>query len=116
MYLALVALLQSDTGADNTVVASLISTVDAFLATHNSADWSGLTRAQKNTVNSWAATLDNYNNGLIGPGHCSESGIPIEPEFPEDENVEETCNCSGININIFDFSHVKVYIKDKKEI
>ncbi|WP_207924234.1 hypothetical protein, partial [Actinomadura bangladeshensis] len=23
-----------------------------------------------NLVNSWQTTLDNYNNGIIGPGHC----------------------------------------------
>jgi hypothetical protein len=30
---------------------------------------SGATRTQ---LGAWASTLDSYNNGLIGPGHCSE--------------------------------------------
>ena len=59
-------------GASLTSVASTIAAADAFLATHNSTDWAGLTSAQKTTVNGWASTLDSYNNGLIGPGHCSE--------------------------------------------
>lgn len=31
-----------------------------------------MTRAQRNTALTLATTLDQYNNGLIGPGHCSE--------------------------------------------
>jgi hypothetical protein len=33
---------------------------------------SSLTRAQRNQLLAWATTLDNYNNGVTGPGHCSE--------------------------------------------
>lgn len=33
---------------------------------------SSITKAQRNQLLAWAATLDKYNNGLIGPGHCSE--------------------------------------------
>ncbi|WP_010246530.1 hypothetical protein [Acetivibrio cellulolyticus] len=73
-----------------------------------------MSRAQRNQVNSWAATLDNYNNGLIGPGHCSESGTSVEPELPEvDEQV--TCDNGGININISDSSYVKIFINENKE-
>lgn len=59
-------------GSDGSAVASTITAADAFLATHNSTDWSGLSKPQKNMVLSWVATLDQYNNGLIGPGHCSQ--------------------------------------------
>ena len=31
-----------------------------------------LTKAVRNQATSWANTLDQYNNGLLGPGHCSE--------------------------------------------
>lgn len=31
-----------------------------------------LSKAMRNTVLMYATLLDNYNNGLIGPGHCSE--------------------------------------------
>lgn len=58
-------------GADASAVNSTISAADAFLATHNASDWSSLTKVQQQQVLGWATTLDNYNNGLIGPGHCS---------------------------------------------
>lgn len=31
-----------------------------------------LTKAERTLALSYAVTLDQYNNGLIGPGHCSE--------------------------------------------
>lgn len=31
-----------------------------------------LTNAQKAQATAWATTLDNYNKGLIGPGHCTD--------------------------------------------
>jgi len=31
-----------------------------------------LTKPIRNSVIALATTLDNYNNGLIGPGHCTE--------------------------------------------
>jgi hypothetical protein len=57
-------------GADGSAIKTTISAADAFLATKNSNDWGSLTNSQKQMVLSWANTLDNYNNGLIGPGHC----------------------------------------------
>jgi len=57
-------------GADGSAVASTISAADAFLAQNNAASWSSLTQAKKAQVNAWMTTLDNYNNGLIGPAHC----------------------------------------------
>ena len=34
-----------------------------------------LTPAQTTQAKAWAATLDNYNKGLIGPGHCTDEVI-----------------------------------------
>lgn len=68
----LAAKLNIKSGANDSVVASVITSADLFLATHNSTSWFTLNRATRNLVNSWQTTLDNYNNGLIGPGHCSE--------------------------------------------
>jgi roadblock/LC7 domain-containing protein len=53
-------------------VSSTITAADTFLATHPASSWSSLTKAQQTQVNGWATTLDNYNNGLTGPGHCSQ--------------------------------------------
>jgi hypothetical protein len=66
----LAAKLNIKNGADGTVVASTISAADAFLAKNNINSWSGLSTASKNQVLSWVTTLDNYNNGVIGPGHA----------------------------------------------
>lgn len=68
----LAALLNGKSGADTSAVASAISAANAFLATHNSLDWAGLNRTNRNFVNNLQSTLDQYNNGIIGPGHCSE--------------------------------------------
>jgi hypothetical protein len=67
----LAAKLSIANGADGSAVASTISAADTFLATHSDADWSSLTKTQQQQILSWATTLDNYNNGLTGPGHCS---------------------------------------------
>ena len=64
------AKLNGEAGANLSSVASVIAAADAFLANNNSLNWAGLTDAQKSMVNGWATTLDNYNNGLVGPEHC----------------------------------------------
>ncbi|HEX9107996.1 MAG TPA: hypothetical protein VF832_12225, partial [Longimicrobiales bacterium] len=56
-------------GTDGSAVASVITAADVFLATHNQN--TSLTSAEKTQVLSWMTTLDNYNSGLIGPGHCN---------------------------------------------
>jgi hypothetical protein len=58
-------------GASPATVASTLTVSDAFLVLYNSGDWSSLNKTQKNNVNQWMTTLDSYNNGLIGPGHCN---------------------------------------------
>lgn len=67
----LAAKLNIASGADGTAISSTIAQADAFLAS-NPLAWSKLSKAQQSVVLGWATTLDNYNNGLIGPGHCSQ--------------------------------------------
>ncbi|WP_169952371.1 hypothetical protein [Microbispora sp. H11081] len=57
-------------GADGSAVADVIAEADAFLAAHAPSSWNSLSKADKNNVNRLAGTLDDYNNGIIGPGHC----------------------------------------------
>ena len=64
------AKLNIKSGASSSSVSSVIAAADAFLATRNAADWDSLTATQKAQVLSWMTTLDNYNNGLVGPEHC----------------------------------------------
>lgn len=68
----LAAKLNVAAGASDGAVATTIAQADTFLATKNAADWSKLSKNDKTKVNGWASTLDKYNNGLIGPGHCTE--------------------------------------------
>jgi hypothetical protein len=44
----------------------------SFFSTYTPS--STLSKAVRNQAIAYATTLDNYNNGLIGPGHCSEEG------------------------------------------
>ncbi|MFQ3664224.1 MAG: hypothetical protein SNJ69_17750, partial [Chloroflexaceae bacterium] len=67
----LAARLNIASGADGSAVASTIASADSFLASRNASDWNSLSRAQRQQVLAWMTTLDNYNNGSIGPGHCS---------------------------------------------
>lgn len=66
----LAAKLNIANGADGSAVSSTIADADAFLTTHDSSSWGSLTKAQQKQVLNWMTILDNYNNGLIGPGHC----------------------------------------------
>ena len=57
-------------GADSSAIASTITAADNFLTAHPLG--SSLGSAAKTQGTSLASTLDNYNNGLIGPGHCPD--------------------------------------------
>lgn len=71
-------------GASDAAVAATIALADAFLADHDWNDWSSLSPAQKTMVNGWKSTLDDYNNGDIGPGHCDEDPSPGKIQFSGD--------------------------------
>ena len=57
-------------GADPSAVAAILIEVNNFLVSDDWRDWKRLTADQKQTVLDWKTILDNYNNGLLGPGHC----------------------------------------------
>lgn len=66
------AFLNSLNGARVTpAVTSALNGSDHFFSYVLNAN-STLTTAQKNSAKSYATTLGSYNEGLIGPGHCSE--------------------------------------------
>jgi hypothetical protein len=57
-------------GASDSSISSTLSDVNTFFNTYPpTTKW---TKAQKTQMTSWAATLAKYNEGYIGPGHCSE--------------------------------------------
>jgi len=54
-------------------VTSAIASAETFFATagNTAANWQNGSTT-KNTLLGWASTLGSYNEGTIGPGHCSE--------------------------------------------
>ncbi len=67
----LAAKLNIANGASGSAVAGVITAADNFLAMYDYTAWSSLTKAQQKMVLGWMTTLDYYNNGYIGPGHCN---------------------------------------------
>ncbi len=56
-------------GADPSSVAATITAADNFLSTHPLG--SNPQGSDRDLATSLASTLDDYNNGLLGPPHCS---------------------------------------------
>lgn len=57
-------------GADPSAVSATVAAADAQLRTYATRDWNKLSKSGKSAVLELATTLDRYNNGVIGPGHC----------------------------------------------
>lgn len=57
-------------GADISAISGDMAWAASFFATHTPS--ATLTSAERAVVIATATKLDNYNNGLIGPGHCNE--------------------------------------------
>lgn len=57
-------------GADGSAINSALAWAESFFGTH--APSSLLSKSERNQVLSYANILDQYNNGYIGPGHCTE--------------------------------------------
>lgn len=68
----LTAKLNIANGASDDDIADVISASDIFLSAHSWQSWSGLNQQQRQMVLHWMETLDSYNEGMIGPGHCGE--------------------------------------------
>ena len=63
-------------GADPTAAAAAIASADALIGSLIVPPV-GSGYLAPSAVNSLASTLDKYNNGIIGPGHCAE--VPAKP-------------------------------------
>lgn len=57
-------------GADVSPISTQMAEAMTFF--NSNTPLTSLTKAQRNAILNTAAIIDNYNNGLIGPGHCSE--------------------------------------------
>jgi len=64
------AKLNQANGADVSAIASTLASAETWLSGYTYT--ATFTKAQKSAMVALASTLDSYNNGLIGPGHCSE--------------------------------------------
>ena len=51
--------------------------------------------ANRNQVISLASTLDSYNNGLIGPGHCSEEASSNQPLNISNAQAQQVAQITG---------------------
>ncbi|MBN2226887.1 MAG: DNRLRE domain-containing protein [candidate division Zixibacteria bacterium] len=59
-------------GASDVDVADAIAEADAFLADHDYTNWKKLSGEEKDMVLDLKTMFDDYNNGIIGPGHCDD--------------------------------------------
>jgi hypothetical protein len=67
----LAAKLNIANGAHAATVAPTIAAVDFFFSTRNALDWLLMPPSQQAIVLAWGATLEQFNNGLLGPPPCS---------------------------------------------
>jgi len=68
----LAAKLNIANGADDEDIADTITDADAFLGDHDWESWDDLGHDDRQMINGWKDMLENYNEGIIGPGHCDE--------------------------------------------
>ncbi len=64
------ARLNISNGAAGSAVGNTIDNADDFLADYDWIDWNSLSKNVQKMILRWHDKLDDYNNGLIGPGHC----------------------------------------------
>jgi hypothetical protein len=82
----LAAKLNIASGANDRDVSDIISDADDFLAEHDFESWDDLSKDERQMVNDWKSTLDDYNNGLIGPGHCDDQEDDMDDDGDGDDN------------------------------
>jgi P pilus assembly chaperone PapD len=66
----LAAKLSIKRGADPSAVSSTIIQADEQLRRYATTKWTLIPKSIQSAILATASTLDKYNNGIIGPGHC----------------------------------------------
>ena len=74
----LAAKLNIANGADDSAIATVVATVDAFLSTHDWHAWNGMSHEGKAIIRDWTNMLLRYNVGEIGPGPCEDGNINLQ--------------------------------------
>lgn len=64
--------LNAASGADTGALGDAIAEADQFLTDYSWEDWGSMSRRMKKHVIRMMSMFDDYNNGLIGPGHCGD--------------------------------------------
>jgi choice-of-anchor A domain-containing protein len=82
------AKLNAAAGADTSAVASALTAGDAWLKANPLG--SNPTGQAATSGNGYATSLDQYNNGLIGPGHCGSTSPTSTPVPPTATRVPPT--------------------------
>src|SRR5262245_25573959 len=90
-------------GADGSVASEAIAAGDAWLIANPLGSKPRGTTA--NTGSNYATTLDNYNNGVTGPGHCADGPLPT-PE-PTGKKVR-LCHSTSSHTNPYNDINVSV--------
>lgn len=73
-------------GASSTPeVTDAINAATTLFNTYTPAQWSSLPKSVKNQFKSLANILDQYNNGIIGPGHCDDEDDDDEDDDDDDD-------------------------------
>jgi hypothetical protein len=67
-------------------IHEVVEAADAFLTDHDWTGWDTLGKEDQQMVLGWKDLLDQYNNGLIGPGHCDDQ----DDDYGSDDSDEGT--------------------------
>ncbi len=73
----LAAKLNLKSGAGGGAIAVIVRLIDRYLASNSYTKWNSMSRIEKTLILVWHRTLDHYNNGLIGPRHCTDGPLPM---------------------------------------
>lgn len=79
-----------------------VSDADAFLAEYDWMDWDMLSKDDQHMVSGWKDMLEQYNEGMIGPGSCDDDYDDDMDDNYEDDNDDEDDDAEGIN-SLFNF-------------
>jgi len=85
----LAAKLNIANGADDSDIADYVLEADNFLTDHGWTDWDDLDRDQRKMILEWKDIFDDYNNGLIGPGHCDGYDDDYDDDWDDEDEDED---------------------------
>ncbi len=88
-------------GADDADIADVVLAADAFLSEYDWNDWNGLDKDLKDSVHYWHGMCDDYNNGVIGPGHCLNEWFFSPQDQGDDDTLDSDVDpLTGLTICI----------------